>query len=87
VIVQRAFAGKGHERRRREGVTKESGEKPQGVKAQEGIEQWAGLNRLSAATDRCSDQRPEGEARGSGTGGATRREENLVKRQEGTTRR
>jgi hypothetical protein len=69
--------GKGHERRGREGVSKAAGEKPAGVKAQEGIERKAGLNRLSAATDRCSDQRPEGGASGTGSGGATRREEKL----------
>jgi hypothetical protein len=51
---------------------------PQELKAQEGIEWSAGLNRKSAATDRCSDQRPEGEARGTGSGGATRREEKLA---------
>jgi hypothetical protein len=47
---------------------------PQELKAQEGIEQSAGLNRLLTATDRCSDQRPGGEAGGTGSGGATRRE-------------
>jgi len=50
---------------------------PQELKAQEGIEWLAGLNPLLAATDRCPDQRPEGEVSGSGTGGATRRQENL----------
>jgi hypothetical protein len=50
---------------------------PQELKAQEGIEWLAGLNRLLAATDRCSEQRPEGEASESGSGGATRREEKL----------
>jgi hypothetical protein len=48
------------------------------LKAQEGIEWLAGLNRLLAATDRCSDQSPVGGERGSGTSGATRWEENLV---------
>jgi hypothetical protein len=42
------------------------------LKAQEGIEWLAGLNRLSAATDCCSDQRLENDAEGSGTSGATR---------------
>jgi len=51
---------------------------PQELKTREGIERWAGLTPLSIATDRCSDQRPEGEASGSGTGEATRREENLA---------
>jgi hypothetical protein len=51
---------------------------PQELKAQEGIEWLAGLIRLPAATDRCSDQRPEGEAGGTGNGGATRREEKLA---------
>jgi len=51
---------------------------PKELKAQEGIEWLAGLNPLLAATDRCPDQRPEGGVRGSGTGGATRREENLA---------
>lgn len=51
---------------------------PRELKAQEGIEWLAGLNPLLAATDRCLDQSPVGEARGSGTGGATRRQENLV---------
>jgi hypothetical protein len=50
---------------------------PQELKAQEGIEWSEGLNRLSAATDRCSDQSPEGEASGIGNGGATRREKKL----------
>jgi hypothetical protein len=48
--------------------------RPQELKAQEGIEWLAGLIRLQATTDRCSDQRPEGEASGAGSGGATRRE-------------
>jgi hypothetical protein len=50
---------------------------PQELKAQEGIEWLAGLIRLPAATDRCSDQRPEGEASRAGSGGATRREAKL----------
>jgi hypothetical protein len=44
---------------------------PRELKAQEGIEWLAGLNHLLTATDRCSDQNPEGEANGSGGGGAT----------------
>jgi hypothetical protein len=51
---------------------------PQELKAQEGIEWLEGLNRLLAATDRCPDQRPGGEASGAGSGGATRREVKLV---------
>jgi len=51
---------------------------PKELKAQEGIEWLAGLNPLLAATDRCPDQRPEGEVSGSGTGGATRQQEKLV---------
>jgi hypothetical protein len=35
---------------------------PRGLKAQEGIEWLAGLNRLLAATDRYLDQIPVGEA-------------------------
>jgi hypothetical protein len=50
---------------------------PQELKTREGIEWLAGLNRLLAATDRCSDQCPEGEASGTGSGEATRREEKL----------
>jgi hypothetical protein len=50
---------------------------PRGLKAQEGIERSAGLNRLLAATDRCLDECPEGDPSGSGSGGATRREEML----------
>jgi hypothetical protein len=50
---------------------------PQELKTREGIERTAGLNRLLAATDRCSDRSPEGEPCGSGSGGATRREEKL----------
>jgi hypothetical protein len=50
---------------------------PKELKAQEGIERKAGLNRLSAATDRCPEQSPEGGASGSGNGGATCREERL----------
>jgi hypothetical protein len=37
------------------------GGKPEEVKTQEGIEVLAGLNRLSVAADRWSDQNPEGE--------------------------
>jgi hypothetical protein len=51
---------------------------PQELKTREGIERWAGLILLSVATDRCSDQSPEGGAGGSGTGGATCQEENLA---------
>ena len=47
----------------------------QELKAQEGIEWLVGLNRLLATTDCCPDQRPEGEAGLSGTGGATHWEE------------
>ena len=47
----------------------------QELKAQEGIEWLAGLNRLPAATDCCSDQSPEGDAGLSGTSEATRWEE------------
>jgi hypothetical protein len=50
---------------------------PQELKAQEGIEWVGGLNRLPFTTDRCPEQRPEGEPSGTGSGGATRREENL----------
>jgi hypothetical protein len=51
---------------------------PKELKAQEGIERKAGLNRLQAATDRCSDQSLEVEAGGTGSGGATHREEKLA---------
>jgi hypothetical protein len=51
---------------------------PRELKAREGIEWSAGLNRLWTTTDRCSDQSPEGGAGGSGTGGATCWEERLV---------
>jgi hypothetical protein len=51
---------------------------PQELKAQEGIEWWTGLNPLLIATDRCSDQSPEGEASRAGSGGATRREVKLA---------
>jgi len=47
------------------------------LKAQEGIEWTAGLNRLPDTTDRCPDERPGGESSGTGSGGATRREEKL----------
>jgi len=50
---------------------------PQELKAQEGIEWWGGLIRLPAATDRCPERSPGGESSGTGSGGATRREENL----------
>jgi hypothetical protein len=50
---------------------------PRELKTREGIEWLAGLNRLLAATDRCSDRSPGGESSGSGSGGATRREEKL----------
>jgi hypothetical protein len=39
------------------------GEKPEGVKTQEGIEVLAGLNRLSVASNRWLDESPEGERR------------------------
>jgi hypothetical protein len=52
-------------------------ESPQELKTREGIEWWAGLNLLLIATDRCSDQRPEGETSGSGAGEATLRQVNL----------
>jgi hypothetical protein len=48
---------------------------PRELKAQEGIGQSAGLNHLLAATDRCLDEGPEDGPGGSGSGGATRREE------------
>jgi hypothetical protein len=48
------------------------------LKAQEGIEWLAGLNRLSATTDCCSDQRLEDDAGESGISGATRWEETFV---------
>jgi hypothetical protein len=51
---------------------------PQELKAQEGIERKAGLNRLSVATDRCPEQSPEVEVGGTGSGGATRREKKLT---------
>ena len=60
---------------------------PRELKTREGIERWAGLTPLSVATDRYSDKCPGGEASGTGTGGATRREEKLEERHEGTTRR
>jgi hypothetical protein len=53
--IQRVLNAEGHERRRREGVTKAFGGKPAGVKTREGIERTAGLNRRPDATDRCSD--------------------------------
>jgi len=51
---------------------------PRELKAQEGIEWPAGLNRLLATTGRCSDQYPEDDVGGSGTSGATCWEEKLV---------
>jgi hypothetical protein len=51
---------------------------PRELKAQEGIELLAGLNRLSSITDRCSDECPEGDAIGSGSGGVTRRKVNFA---------
>jgi hypothetical protein len=56
---------------------RQSEKSPQELKAQEGIERWGGLNHLPPATDRCPEKRPEGGPRGSGSGGATRREEKL----------
>jgi hypothetical protein len=50
---------------------------PRELKTREGIEWSGGLNRRPAATDRCSDQRPEGELSGAGSGEATRREVKL----------
>jgi hypothetical protein len=51
---------------------------PRELKAQEGIEWLAGLNRLLAATDRYLDQNPVGGASGTGIGGATLREVTLA---------
>jgi hypothetical protein len=50
---------------------------PQELTAQEGIEWLGDLNRLPPTTNRCPEQRPEDGPRGSGSGGATRREEKL----------
>jgi len=55
-----------------------SDESPRGVKAQEGIEPQGRLNPSLAATDRCSDESPEGEVSGTGSGGATYREAKLA---------
>jgi hypothetical protein len=62
-------------------------ESPRGLKAQEGIELLAGLNRLLVTTDRCPDQSPGGESRRSGAEEVTSRQEKLEKRQEGTASR
>jgi len=51
---------------------------PRELKAQEGIERWAGLNLLSIATDRYLDQSPGGKVGGSGAGEATRRQESFT---------
>jgi hypothetical protein len=51
---------------------------PKELKAQEGIERWTRLTPSPVATDRCSDQSPEGEASGLGSGGATCRERKLA---------
>jgi len=51
---------------------------PKELKAQEGIEWLAGLNRLRAATDRCSDQHPVGGAAQSGASWATHRQETVA---------
>ena len=75
---QRVHNAKGHERRGREDVSKVFSESPRGLKAQEGNERWASLNHLSSATDRCSDEDPEGGVSGTGNGGVTRREEKLA---------
>ena len=48
------------------------GEKPAGAEAQEGIGRSAELNTPTAATDRCSDQSPEGGAAQPGAAEATR---------------
>jgi hypothetical protein len=55
--------GQGHEWRGHDDDTKVFGEKPEGVKTQEGIEVLAGLNRLSVTSNRWLDQSPEGERR------------------------
>jgi len=51
---------------------------PRGVKTQEGIELRERPNTSLAATDRCSDESPEGEVSGVGSGGATYREAKLA---------
>ena len=56
---------------------RQSEKSPRELKTREGIEWLAGLNRLQATTDRCSEQSPGGDASGTGNGGATRREEKL----------
>jgi hypothetical protein len=68
----RESGDEGHERRGREGVSKVLGEKPEGAEAQEGIGSAARLNTGPVATDRCSDQGPEGGAVGPGAAEATR---------------
>jgi hypothetical protein len=45
---------------------------PKEMKAQEGNEQQASLNRLFVATDCCSEESPEGDESKSGAGGVTR---------------
>ena len=69
----RVSCKKGHERRGHEGVLEVFEEKPQGVKAQEGIGRQCGLTIALIATDRCLDQRPVGEAARLGAGEFTRR--------------
>jgi hypothetical protein len=67
------FGGQGHERRGREGDPKVSEEKPEGAETWEGIEEPVELITLSVASNRCSDQDPEGDAAGTGAVEATRR--------------
>jgi hypothetical protein len=52
---------KGHERRRREGVTKACGEKPEEAENTRGDRASAVSSDLSIATDRCPEQDPEGD--------------------------
>jgi hypothetical protein len=48
---------------------------PRELKTKEGIEASGGLITRSVASDRSPEEHPEGEAVGSGVGGATRRQE------------
>jgi len=75
--AQRALDAEGHERRRREGVSKAAGEKPEGAENTRGDRVGGRSNPPVFHNGLLLGQSLEGELSGSGSGGATRREEKL----------
>jgi hypothetical protein len=72
------FNAEGHERRRREGVFKASGEKPEGVESPGGDRAVGRSNPPACRNGLLLGKRPGGEVSGIGNGGVTRREKKLT---------